>query len=116
MPARRLLNRGPAAVAVTLTLAVTLSAPLAGARASDPAHEPVDDPIPGHVENGKVQLKLQTLTAGRGLTAPNWGTFAPGVPRTLFVDDQDGERPQVQHLVCAVAGSVHHLHPQTLRG
>ena len=86
----QLLRRGPAAAVLTLTVALGVSAPLAGARASDPAHQPIDDPIPGHIANGTVQLKLQTLTEGRGLTAPNWGTFAPGVPHTLFVDDQDG--------------------------
>ena len=90
MSVNRLLKRGPAAALFTLTIALALSAPLAGARASDPAREPIDDPIPGHVENGRIQLKLQTLTEGDGLTAPNWGTFAPGVPHTLFVDDQDG--------------------------
>jgi len=90
MSVYRLLPRGPAAALFTLTIALALSTPLAGAMASDPAHEPIDDPIPGHVENGAVQLKLQTLTKGNGLTAPNWGTFAPGVPNTLFVDDQDG--------------------------
>ena len=90
MSVYRLLPRGPAAALFTLTIALALSTPLAGAMASDPAHEPIDDPIPGHVENGAVQLKLQTLTEGNGLTAPNWGTFAPGVPNTLFVDDQDG--------------------------
>ena len=51
---------------------------------------PIDNPIPGHVENGAIQLKLQTLTEGSGLTAPNWGTFAPGVPGYLYVVDQDG--------------------------
>lgn len=52
--------------------------------------EPVDDPIPGHIDDGRIQLELETLTEGRGLTAPNWGTFAPGVPDVLFVVDQDG--------------------------
>jgi glucose/arabinose dehydrogenase len=62
------------------------------ASAVDPPNPavPIDDPIPGHVENGAIQLKLQTLTEGRGLSAPNWGTFAPGVPGFLYVVDQDG--------------------------
>jgi glucose/arabinose dehydrogenase len=55
----------------------------------DPA-TPIDDPIPGHIEDGNVQMELETLTEGRGLTAPNWGTFAPGLPGVLFVVDQDG--------------------------
>src|SRR3954452_3150421 len=90
MSVHRLKGRGPVAACFTLMVALALAASVATARASDPVHEPIDDPIPGHIENGAVQLKLQTLAEGRGLTAPNWGTFAPGVPHTLFVDDQDG--------------------------
>ena len=56
-----------------------------------PALPPIDDPIPGHIENGPIQRELETLTEGAGLTAPNWGTYAPGVPdRFLYVVDQDG--------------------------
>ena len=55
----------------------------------DPS-EPIGDPIPGHIEDGRIQMELETLAEGDGLTAPNWGTFAPGVPNTLFVVDQDG--------------------------
>lgn len=51
---------------------------------------PIDDPIPGHIEDGAIQLELETLAEGNGLTAPNWGTFAPGQPNTLYVVDQDG--------------------------
>src|SRR5919112_2308464 len=51
---------------------------------------PIGDPIPGHIEDGAIQKELQTLTEGNGLTAPNWGTYAPGVPNFLFVVDQDG--------------------------
>jgi glucose/arabinose dehydrogenase len=50
----------------------------------------IDDPIPGGIRNGAIQLKLQTVAEGDGLTAPNWGTFAPGQPQTLYVADQDG--------------------------
>jgi glucose/arabinose dehydrogenase len=50
---------------------------------------PVDDPIPGHIEDGDIQVELQTVSTG--LTAPNWGTFAPGLPsNVLFVSDQPG--------------------------
>jgi hypothetical protein len=51
---------------------------------------PIDDPIPGHIEDGAIQMELETLAEGDGLTAPNWGTFAPGQPDTLYVSDQDG--------------------------
>ncbi|HEV3486397.1 MAG TPA: hypothetical protein VG106_13385, partial [Vicinamibacterales bacterium] len=51
---------------------------------------PIQDPIPGHIENGRIQLELETLAEGNGLTAPNWGTFAPGQPDVLYVVDQDG--------------------------
>jgi glucose/arabinose dehydrogenase len=64
-----------------------------GGSGSDPAAtalQPIDDPIPGHIRNGAIQLELQTVAQGDGLTAPNWGTFAPGQPRTLYVVDQDG--------------------------
>ena len=52
--------------------------------------EPIDDPIPGGIRNGAIQVELQTISEGNGLTAPNWGTFAPGQPNTLYVVDQDG--------------------------
>ena len=85
--------RAGVAVAAAVTLAVVGVA--GGAGADDSAappdmKEPIDDPIPGHIDDGRIQLELQTLTEGRGLTAPNWGTFAPGHPRMLFVTDQDG--------------------------
>jgi hypothetical protein len=50
----------------------------------------VDEPIPGAIANGAIQAQLETVAAGSGLTAPNWGTFAPGQPSTLYVVDQDG--------------------------
>jgi len=58
----------------------------------DPARPsvPIDDPIPGHIEDAGLQVELQTVAEGHGLTAPNWGTFAPGHPNVLFVVDQDG--------------------------
>ena len=51
---------------------------------------PIGDPIPGHIDDGALQLELQTITEGDGLTAPNWGTYAPGIEGILFVVDQDG--------------------------
>ncbi len=84
-PSRR---RGGSALAVGLSVTLSIAA-LAGAGGATAA-APIDDPIPGHVENGAIQLELQTVTEGNGLTAPNWGTFAPGHPGVLFVVDQDG--------------------------
>lgn len=57
---------------------------------SAPAQRPIDDPFPGGIRNGAIQVQLQTVAEGKGLTAPNWGTFAPGQPQTLYVVDQDG--------------------------
>jgi glucose/arabinose dehydrogenase len=51
---------------------------------------PIDDPFPGGIRNGAIQAQLQTVAEGNGLTAPNWGTFAPGQAQTLYVVDQDG--------------------------
>lgn len=71
-------------------LAITTS--LGGASASEAPNprEAIDDPIPGHIDDGDIQLELQTLTEEDGLTAPNWGTYAPGLPGFLFVVDQVG--------------------------
>jgi len=88
---------GPALVALAATTVALLMLLIAAPAAftnhlDDPPNpnEPIDDPIPGHVENGAIQLQMQTLTEGNGLTAPNWGTFAPGQPNNLYVVDQDG--------------------------
>jgi len=85
---------GPALVALAATTAALLMLLIAAPAAftnhlDDPPNpnEPIDDPIPGHVENGAIQLQMQTLTEGNGLTAPNWGTFAPGQPNNLYVVD-----------------------------
>lgn len=88
-------NARRAAAALMLVLGLGLATPFTGAVAShldDPPNpsEPIDDPIPGHIDDGKIQVELQTLAEGKGITAPNWGTFAPGVPNVLFVVDQDG--------------------------
>src|ERR687889_869273 len=93
MAAHRPLRRR---IAAALLLGLTGSLGLAGlvgstgaAAAPDPDNA-IADPIPGHIENGRIQLELETLAEGNGLTAPNWGTFAPGHPGVLFVVDQDG--------------------------
>jgi glucose/arabinose dehydrogenase/plastocyanin len=46
--------------------------------------DPIIDPIP----KGSIPVKLETVATG--LTAPNWGTFAPGDSKRLFVTDQNG--------------------------
>lgn len=71
-------------------IAVCLISLTAGLPAAASSVEPIDDPIPGHIERGAIQVQLQTLTEGEGLTAPNWGAFAPGQPNILYVVDQDG--------------------------
>lgn len=76
---------------IALIVGLVSAGTLGLATASEPrATRPIDNPIPGHIDNGAIQLQLQTLADGEGMTAPNWGTFAPGVPKTLFVSDQDG--------------------------
>ena len=48
---------------------------------------PLGDPLPP-IPAGTVHVELQTVATG--LTAPNWGTQAPGDADRLFVTDQDG--------------------------
>jgi glucose/arabinose dehydrogenase len=50
--------------------------------------QPLDDPIPESIERGGPDIRLEPVASG--LTAPNWGTSAPGDPGRLFVVDQDG--------------------------
>jgi hypothetical protein len=76
--------------AIIFSLFVAGSAGLASADGSEPVRTPIDGPIPGHIDDGAIQLELQTVAEGDGLTAPNWGTYAPGIPGFLFVVDQDG--------------------------
>lgn len=86
-----IIRRGAAAILLLMSPAL-VSGALAGASANGTSgtHEPIDDPIPGHIADGAIQLELQTVAEGAGLTAPNWGTYAPGLPAFLFVVDQDG--------------------------
>jgi plastocyanin len=46
------------------------------------------DPIPQSIQPGGVTVTLAPVATG--LTAPNWGTFAPGDTTRLFVVDQVG--------------------------
>lgn len=52
---------------------------------------PLDDPIPQGIETGPIQVGLELVADG--MTAPNWGTFAPGcepLKSRLFLTDQTG--------------------------
>ena len=48
----------------------------------------LDDPIPQPIRVAGPPLLLETVATG--MTAPNWGTAAPGLPGHLFVTDQIG--------------------------
>src|SRR5215218_7241062 len=82
--------------AASLALALVAAAP---ALAADPT-QPIDDPIPGDIEQGPIRAQLQVKAFGSGLTAPLYGTFAPGPgpapgetttqPNILYVVDEDG--------------------------
>jgi hypothetical protein len=88
------MNRLIAAASLALALV-----PVAPALAADPT-QPIDDPIPGHIRQGPIRAQLQVKAFGSGLTAPLYGTFAPGPgpspgetttqPNILYVVDQDG--------------------------
>ena len=82
------------------SLAAMALVPSAPALAADPT-QPIDDPIPGHIQQGPIGAQLQIKAFGSGLTAPLYGTFAPGPDPAhpgatstqrdiLYVVDQDG--------------------------
>ena len=48
----------------------------------------IENPIPRPIMEGEISIALETVATG--LTAPNWGTAAPGNPDHLFVSDQNG--------------------------
>ena len=48
----------------------------------------LDDPIPKPIKPEGAPIQLETVATG--LTAPNWGSHAPGDPNRLFVTDQTG--------------------------
>jgi glucose/arabinose dehydrogenase len=52
------------------------------------APKPLEDPIPERIERGELEIGLKKVADG--MTAPNWGTFAPGREEFLFVADQAG--------------------------
>jgi glucose/arabinose dehydrogenase len=49
---------------------------------------PLPNPMPDPIAPGPVHVMLEIVATG--LTAPNWGTHAPGDTGRLFVTDQDG--------------------------
>lgn len=55
--------------------------------------DPLEDPIPEPIEPGPRSREIRLETVATGLTAPNWGTAAPGdsgLRGHLVVTDQDG--------------------------
>jgi glucose/arabinose dehydrogenase len=52
------------------------------------AQAQLDDPIPATIRKAGAPIRLAVVATG--LTAPNWGTAAPGQPGRLFVTDQVG--------------------------
>ncbi len=49
---------------------------------------PIPNPVPAPIPLGSIPISLEPVASG--LTAPNWGTVAPGQPGRLYVDDQVG--------------------------
>jgi glucose/arabinose dehydrogenase len=48
----------------------------------------ITNPFPLPISAGPIHVQLETIATG--LTAPNWGTFAPGDDTRIFVTDQNG--------------------------
>lgn len=74
-------------VAALVTVLVLLTAISVVAQ----SHIPLEDPIPEIIEQGPLQIALEPLSSG--MTAPNYGTFAPAcrmLENKLFVTDQVG--------------------------
>jgi len=68
---------------VLLALMLTVGGVLAPASAQS-----TEDPIPEAIPQGPIRVSLEPVATG--LTAPNWGTSAPGHDDVLFVVDQPG--------------------------
>ena len=71
---------------LVLALAVLAAVGVPGATSTAP---PLEDPIPEPIPKAGLAVRLETVATG--LTAPNWGTAAPGRPQRLFVVDQTGQ-------------------------
>lgn len=67
--------------------AVAAAVELAATPATTP-EVPLVDPIPETIQPSSLNIQLTPVATG--LTAPNWGTAAPGIGDRLFVADQDG--------------------------
>src|SRR5919112_3474966 len=88
-----------AAVSGALALAVLPVVAVADDPPPSPT-TPIEDPIPGQIRQGPLRTQLQVKAFGSGLTAPLYGTFAPGPgpapgrtttqPNILYVVDEDG--------------------------
>jgi hypothetical protein len=84
---------------IVASVAALVLAPLVPAFAADPK-VPIEDPIPGQIRQSPLRTQLQVKSFGSGLTAPLYGTFAPGPgaepgkttkqPNILYVVDEDG--------------------------
>jgi hypothetical protein len=90
-----------AVLGTTLALLGLASTASAGDEPPPDPTRPIEDPIPGHVRQGPVRFQLEVRAFGSGLTAPLYGTYAPGAnpaapgtsstqPNILYVVDQDG--------------------------
>ena len=95
-------------IRMVITLAIFALATFAltfvpGAASADDPGQPgrIEDPIHGHIRQGPIRTQLEVRAFGSGLTAPLYGTFAPGKdplapgasttqPNILYVVDQDG--------------------------
>jgi glucose/arabinose dehydrogenase len=72
-----------------LLLSVFLLSALTGLFATTSrAATALQDPIPQKIQKGEIRVKLEPVATG--LTAPNWGTSAPGDANHLYVSDQNG--------------------------
>jgi glucose/arabinose dehydrogenase len=82
-------ERKPVVSIVTLITLFALMITAFAVQAQD--NVPIEDPIPQPIETGPIEIALEPVAAG--MTAPNWGTSAPGctaLSGMLFVTDQDG--------------------------
>jgi len=76
---------------LTVAAAVTLLALTVVISGFAQSHVPLEDPIPQGIDQGPIQISLEPVADG--LTAPNWGTFAPGcepLSSRLYLTDQTG--------------------------
>lgn len=70
----------------TLAIAATILGVAAPGGAED--LQPLENPISARISEGDIRVELEPVV--RGLTAPLWGTDAPGDATRLYVVDQTG--------------------------